>query len=181
LVLPGSGLAQERAGGDLILKVDQIVSGPFGGQRSLTCLRVFANGKVLYASWWNSAATLIDKDTGQESRPEYTVSKEYQLEDTDVWDLSRLLNSKPVKKLRENFGPPHPPIDYIESTSVEIIDHKGRSKRISAREFYVADLEEKTQYPPALIVLMDRIDEIQEEAQEKGKPTQVPTDCRLKP
>lgn len=181
VVLSSSCLAQEKASGNLILKVDQTVSGPFGGQRSLTCLRVFADGKVLYATWWNSAATLIDKGTGRESRPEYTVSKEYRLEDTDVWDLSSLLESKAVKKLREEFGPPHPPIDYFESTSVEIMERKGKPKRISTREFYVADLEEKTRYPSALIVLMDRIDEIQKEAYEKGKPTQVPTDCGLKP
>jgi hypothetical protein len=52
-------------------------------------------------------------------------------------------------------------------------------KQISIREFYVASLEEKTRYPAAVIILMGKIDEIEQEALDKGKPTEPPADCQL--
>jgi hypothetical protein len=123
--------------------------------------------KLFYARWWNSAATVIDKATGQESRPEHMVSVEYQLEDTEKWELSGFLDSKALKRLPGKFGPPHEPIDYFENVAVQITSTNGKSKMISTREFYVASLEEKTRYPSVLIVLMDKIDEIEREANEK--------------
>ena len=98
-----------------------------------------------------------------------------------MWDLSNYLESKAVKRLPESFPPPHRPIDYFGNVTVQIIDSKGESKQISTREFYVASLEEKSHYPSALIVLMARIDEIENETNEKGKPVEIPSDCRLKP
>lgn len=172
--------AQEKASTKLILKVDEIVSGPFGGQASTSCLRVYSDGKVFSARWWNSAMSVVDKDTGKESRTEHTTSVEHQLEESDVWELSSFLESKTLKRLPEEFAPPHRPIDYFENVTVQIISPNGNEKKISTREFYVADLEEKTRYPSALIVLMDKIDQIENEANTKGKPAEIPSDCRLK-
>jgi len=98
--------AQEKASSNLILKVDANVSGPFGGQKSSSCLRVHSDGKVLYAHWWNSFATVVDEKTGKESRPENTVSVEHHLDDGDKWELSSFLESKVLKGLPEKFGPP---------------------------------------------------------------------------
>ncbi len=183
LVLLSSSVcaAQDKAPARLILKVDAIVSGPFDGQRSSSCTRVYSDGKVLYASWRNSAATVVDKQSGKESRPEQTVSLGYHLEKSDVWELSSFLESKILYKLPEKVAPPHPPIDYFEEVTVQIIGLKGVQKLISTREFYVASLEEKARYPSALIVLMDKIDEIENEVNAKGKPSEIPSDCRLKP
>src|SRR5947209_5102950 len=83
--------AQRKVPGNLILKVDEALSGPFVGQKSTSCLRVYSDGTVLYASWWNSAVTLVDKETGQESRPEHVVAVVYHLEDNDQSDLSSFL------------------------------------------------------------------------------------------
>ena len=180
-LLPGwACYAQEKAPAKLILKVDEVVTGPFAGQKSSSCLRIFSDGRVLYARWWNSAAAVKDNQ-GKESRPENTISVEHHVDDTDVWDLSNYLESKAVKRLPESFPPPHRPIDYFGNVTVQIIDSKGESKQISTREFYVASLEEKSHYPSALIVLMARIDEIENETNEKGKPVEIPSDCRLKP
>jgi len=173
-------LGQEKAPSKLILKVDETVSGPFGGQKASSCLRVYSDGKVHFASRRNSAISIVDEKTGQESRPEHTISVEHRLEQTDEWELSHFLKSKPLKRLPEEFAPPHTPIDYVESILVEIIGPSGKSKRISTREFYMASLEEKIRYPSALIVLMGKIDDIEHEASDKGKPTDMLPDCQLK-
>lgn len=165
----------------LILKVDESVSGPFGGERSAACLRFYTDGTVLYSTWGNSAFSVIDK-TGGESRPEHSSSVQYKLDDGDAWELSEFLNSKPVARLREKFDPPHRPIDYFERISVQIDREKGESKSFSVREYYVASLSEKVHYPPALIVLMDKIQEIEDEAQRKGNELLDPPEgCILKP
>ncbi|MBZ5661422.1 MAG: hypothetical protein LAO08_13535 [Acidobacteriia bacterium] len=123
--------------------------------------------------------TIVDQ-TGREYRPEHKVSVEHQLEKGDVFELSTLFQSKAIKRLPEKFGPPHPPIDYAENTSVQITGPTGTPKQISTREFYVASLEERTRYPAALIVLMEKIEAIEKEASVKGKPTETPPDCQLK-
>jgi len=172
-------IAQEKAPARLILRVDETTQGPFGGQKSSSCLRIYSDGRVLYASWWNSAATLVDETTGKPIRPEHTLSVEHHLDDTDAWALGSFLDSRVVQRLPEKFGPPHRAIDYFEDDAVEIIDSRGRSKKIWTREYYVASLEEKSKYPSALIVLMGKIDEIEKEAESKGKPFAVPADCSL--
>jgi hypothetical protein len=171
--------AQEKAPSKLILQVDETVRGPYGGQKSATCLRIYSDGRVVHARWWNSAATVVDA-TGQKSRPEHTVSVEYHLEGFEVEELSDLFESKALKELPEKFGPPHRPVDYFETVSVQMTLPRGKTKRISTREYYVASLEEKTRYPVALVVLMEKIDEIEKVASDKGKPTEAPTDCQLK-
>ena len=123
--------------------------------------------------------TIVDQ-AGREYRPEHNVSVEHQLEKGDVFELSTFFQSAAINRLPDKFAPPHQPIDYIENTSVQITPPKGRPKQISAREFYVARLEEKSRYPAALIVLMEKIDEIEKQASDKGKPTETPPDCQLK-
>jgi len=182
LVLSGGACsAQDEVPSRLLLKVDETAVGPFGGQKSSSCLRVYADGRTLYAAWWNSAAIITDKETGKQSRPDKTVSLEHRLTDGDASGLSDFLQSKPVKRLPEVFGPPHRPIDYVETVTAQIFGPKGIKKRVSSRGFYVASLEEKTRYPSALILLMNRIDEIEKEAVEKGHPAAIPSDCQLKP
>jgi hypothetical protein len=142
-------------------------------------LRVYADGKVVYARWWNSAVAEVDKN-GKESRGEQTVSVENHLEKGDVWELSSFLESKVLADLPSKFSPPHRAVDYFENVTVQILNQNGEKKQISTREFYVASLKEKAHYPSALVVLMDRIGDIEKEANEKGKPTQIPSDCQLK-
>jgi len=174
-------VAQEKPTNSVILKMDQTVDGPFGGQKSRTCMRVYADGKVLYASWWNSAATFVDPKTGEKSRPEHTASTEYRLEEYEIYELTEFLNSKPIRRLAAYFGPPHRPIDYFETTQLQVLTARGKPKQITTREYYVADLVEKSRYPSALVVLMERINQIEEKAGEKGQSAPVPPDCRLKP
>jgi hypothetical protein len=172
--------AQDKPQSRLILRVDETASGPNEGQESSGCLRVYSDGKVIFARWWNSAVTIVDSATKRASRPEYTVSVEHHLVDADLRELSTFLESKAVRKLPEEFGPPHPAIDFFESVSVEIFGSKGNIKKISTREYNVANLEEKSRYPAALILLLERIKQIEEAASNKGKPTEVPVDCPLK-
>jgi hypothetical protein len=179
LILSCVCFAPENAPAKLILKVDENISGPFGGQKESSCLRVYADGKVLYARRWNSAVAEVDKN-GKESREEHTVSVKYLLESGDVWELSSFLESRVLADLPSKFAPPHRPIDYFETVTVKIISSNGTERQISTREFYVASLEEKTRYPSALIVLMSEIEEIENEANNKGRPSETPSDCPLR-
>lgn len=171
---------QDKSPAKLILRVDETTTGPFGGEKSSSCLRVYSDGDAAYASWRNSATTVIDK-SGQAARPERLASLRRRLEDTDVWELSSFLKSGTVRKLHEYFGPPHRSVDYIESNTVRITLPNGATKRISTREFYVASLEEEARYPSALVVLMRKIDEIERQVNSNGTPADVPADCQLKP
>lgn len=172
--------AQKEALPRLILKVDETVNGPMGGERSSSCLRIYSDGRVIYASWRNSAMKIIDKETGRESRPGKTISVEHHLDSVDGWELPRLLESKALKNIPNNFDPPHRPIDYFEQVTIGIFGAKGTKKLISTREYYVASLEEKTRYPSALILLMEKIDQIEKAASEQGRPTEIPSDCQSK-
>jgi len=178
--LVASLYAQADRSDRMVVRVDETSSGPFGGQKSRSCLRIYSDSKVIYAEWSNSGATTVNA-AGVVSRSERTSAFTYKLDDGDLQELSSFLESKAVARLPENFGPPHKPVDYFESVSVEIPRSRKDSKKISTREYYVADLTEKTQYPSALVLLMDRIDQIEKTAASTGKPTEVPTDCSLKP
>jgi len=156
------------------------VSGPLGGEKSASCLRVYSDGKVAYATWQNSLETVGEKGTRRTLRPERIVSAEHTLDGANLWAISSFIESEVVRSLPGKFGPLRRPIDYFEYVLVEIVDSKGRSKKISTREYYVASLREKTKYPAALILLMDKINEIKKEASSKGKPAAIPADCSLK-
>jgi hypothetical protein len=148
----------------VLLRVDEISVGPYAGQKSASCLRVYSDGRVVYAEWSTSLVKNLDTATGVVSRPERTSAFSYVLVDFRLEELASFLKSKAVRKLREKFGPPHKAVDYAERVSVEIPDGNGPPKRLSTAEYHVADLEEKTRYPSAFILLMDRIDQIEREA-----------------
>ena len=173
--------AQEKPPSRLVLQVDEKSSGPFLGQRFFSCLRLYSDGRVLYASRRNSPVSTVDKATGKESRSEKATSVEDRLEDVDIGELSSFLQSKAVIRISDKYPPPHRPIDYFDEVSVTIIAPNGQTKRISTREFYVASLEEKSRYPSSLIILMDKIDEIEKQAVDRGQPVDMPEDCKLKP
>jgi len=165
----------------LLLKIDQTSSGPFAGQRGSLCVQVYSNGRVVYSDWSRSGIGIVDK-TGKETRSEKTVSLEYRVPEKDSWEISELedfLVSKPVLHLSSYFAPPHRPIDFFETSLVQIVLPTGMTKRINLREFYVASLVEKAKYPSALVILMDRIARIEDEVSEKGKPIEPPADCQL--
>lgn len=173
-------LAQQEITRKLVLKVDETTAGPFGGQKSSSCLRVYSDDQVRYASWRTSAASVADGQ-GHVSRPEHTISVVLALEMGTASELSDFVQSRLVRGLTAAFGPPHRPIDYFETDSIEIPLPKGGAKKVSVREFYVASLEEKSRYPAALVVLMQEIDRIESKASADGTPADVPPDCQLKP
>ena len=162
-----------------MLSVDESSSGPFAGERGRGCLRVFSDGRVVVAHWSRSGPVLIEKATGNESRAEATDSREHKLEEYEAAGLEDFLRSRAVQRLPESLKPPHRPIDFFETTVVNIPAQKGKPKQITTREYYVASLEEKSRYPPALIVLMEQIEEIERDVEQHGKPADPPTDCNL--
>jgi hypothetical protein len=126
--------AQEKAPSKLILRADETESGPYGGQKSSSCLRIYSDGRVAYSRRWNSAVTVVD-ETGRKSRPEHTVSVEYHLEDFEVEELSELFESKVLKRLPEKFAPPHRPVDYIKRQP----RFKSHSRMVSRNRFLPAN------------------------------------------
>lgn len=170
-------VAQKKEPIKLILKLDENVSGPFGGKHSISCLRIYSDGRIVYASKWTTRGTVVDEKTEKKSNNERSKSLEFKMDELDVGELSDFLQSKVVKALPEKFAPPHPPIDYFEEITVQLNDLKGHMKKISMREFFVADLEEKSKYPSALIVLMGKIEEIEKLVENKGSTVMFPNDC----
>jgi hypothetical protein len=162
----------------LLLKVDATSSGPFGGEKSFMCLRVFADGKVLYFYKRLPGGRLVDRSTGQEiERAEKSERREYRLEEAEARELAEFLGSKAVLRLGSSYPPPHRPIDYFEVYTVEVVLPNRRTKRIAIREFFVSSLAERTRYPSALIVLMGKIEQVESEAFEKGTPIDTRFDC----
>lgn len=161
----------------LILKVDKAVSGPLGGQGSSDCLRVYSNGNILYAHRSKSGFVFVDTETGKSTGGDKTVSLQYAASDrnnVEIEELDDFLHSKAVKNLPNVFDPPYTPIDYFETATVEISLKHGHAKHITTMEY---DLGAK--YPSALINLMDRIDAIEKQVSDAGKPAPPPADCVL--
>jgi len=166
----------------LIIKVDQKSSGPFGGQRGSLCLRVYINGRITLSEWSTAAASIVDK-AGKETRSETTVNLEYSLPREDLYRMSELeefLTSKAVLKLPTTFARPHRPVDFFETSKIQIIHPSGRAKQISVSEYYTASLVEKTRYPSVLLILMDQLARLEDEVTEKGKPAEPSADCVLR-
>lgn len=147
------------------------------GQESASCLRVDSDGIAKYFHRWNPGKVKVDAKTGKKSLVELTVSVERHLTRAELFEISGFLESDVVKALGDGFNIPHNPIDYWESATIHIISPDGNEKDILIRDYGEASLEQRGQLPGALIVLMDKIEEIEKAAALKGKATKIPTDC----
>jgi hypothetical protein len=181
LLLAKPSLAQEKPA-SLLLKVDQTSSGPYGGEKASLCLRVYSNGKIVDSEWSRAGVEIVDQD-GRKTRAEKTASFEYQVDERDIlWQIGELedfLKSKPVLHLAASFDPPHRPVDFVEVSTIQINLPDAKTKTINVREYYAASLIEKTKYPAALVVLMDKLAKLEDEVTTKGKPSEPPADCQL--
>lgn len=174
--------AQEKSS-DLVLKVEQTTLGPMGGQKGASCLKLYSGGRFVYFRWSISGMSLQDKD-GKIWHPDMRETREYLFPERDSWQISQFmefLQSKSVGRLKPYFAPPHEPIDYFETSTVHVFLPAGKSKQLQTREYYVASLVEKAKYPSALILLMDKIEQLEDTVTEKGTPTKEPPDCKLGP
>jgi len=150
----------------IVLRVDEDTHGPFGGERSKSCLRVYDDGTVYMGS--HSLAGFIEKDErGKETRAEKAEFRQHKLESYEIFYLTNLSESKEFRSLRDAYGPPHHAIDYFSTTNVYLQNGKF-SKQLATREYYVASMAEKARYPSALVVLMEWIDRTETDAFDKG-------------
>lgn len=173
-VCPVHGGPQVRA----TLKVEQMSNGPFVGQKSVSCLTIYPDGRVTYFHRWNPGKVGVDAKTGKKVLLEQAFSVESRLSRADLLELPVFLESEAVQGLRDSFAVPHVFIDYHESTTVEINGSDAKQKRIVTYDYGTADLERKSQLPAALVVLMDKIEEIKNQAALKGKTANIPLDCQ---
>lgn len=175
-----SALSQENQS-KLLLKVDQRSSGPLGGQKNALCLRVYSDGKIVEAEWSTSAVSITDA-AGKATRPEKTTAFEYQFQNDDLWrvkELTEFLESKPVQHLSLKFRPLHRSVDFLEVSMVEFMGPTP-PKQLNVINYYDSSLTERTKYPPALVILMDKLASLEDLASQKGRFTEPPADCRLK-
>jgi hypothetical protein len=150
----------------IVLRVDEDTNGPFGGERSKRCLRVYNNGTIYMGS--HSLAGFIEKDQhGNETRPERKQFRQFKIESYEVSYLADLSESKEFRSLRDFYRPPHSAIDYFSTIRVRLEIGKF-TKQITTREYYVASMAEKARYPSALVVLMEWIERTETEALQKG-------------
>jgi hypothetical protein len=181
LLLSLAAHAQEKPS-QLLLNVEETSSGPFGGQKGATCLKLYSDGRLIYSHRSTSAMGVQD-EKGKVSHPERRDSREYRFPERDLWELgdfSDFLQSKAVRRLKTYFPPPHSAIDFLETSTVQIFFPNGKSQQLQAKEYYVASLVEKTKYPSALILLMDKIERFEDTVAEKGVESDVSASCTPK-
>jgi len=131
------------------------------------------------SEWSTAPFSVVDK-AGKENRAQHEVSLEFKFPENDAYEISEiedLLQSKSIGRLASRFGPPHPPVDFFETTRLSMAIAKGRSKTISVRDYYAASLTERAKYPSGLVILMERIARLEDEVSEKGKPAPASSDC----
>ena len=160
-----------------ILKVQETSRGPFAEQKSMSCLTVYLDGRVIFFHRWNPGKLRTDPKTGKKSLLEQTLSVESHLNRAELLSVSDFLSSDIVNALAESFAVPHVYIDYMESATVSFTGQDTKEKRISIFDYGEASLEQKSRLPAALIVLMDKIAEIKKTATLKGKVTKNPAEC----
>ena len=156
------------------LKMEGWSHGPFWGQKSVSCLTIYSDGRVTYFHRWNPGTVRIDPKTGKRTLVEQTVSVESHLSHSDLLEVSDFLKSGVVMALEKVFVVPSAGIDFTESTTIHINGTDGNEKRITIREYSTAGLEEKGKLPAALVVLMGKIEEIEKSASLRGKPAKIP-------
>ena len=105
-----------------------------------------------------------------------TEAYEYKLENFSASELPRFVHSSSVTTLADSFDTPHRAVDYLESVNVTIPLADGSKKSINTRQYYVSSLTEKSKYPSALIVLMEKLQELEKQVVEKGKKVEVPAE-----
>ena len=156
-------------------------SGPFGGEKATSCLLLYSDGRIVQISS-STAAMGVQDESGKITHAERRDNREYRFPERDSWQVSNFLDfleSKALRKLSDSFPPPHPPIDYIETSTVAVFLPGNKVKQIQTREYYVASLIEKARYPSALIILMDNIEQLENTVAEKGTPMKGPAGCSL--
>jgi hypothetical protein len=181
LLVSGTPCSAQQNPATLVLKVEQKSSGPFAGGKELSCLMLYSDGRVVSA-FSSTAGMEIRNEHGNVTRPKSGDGREYRFPERDSWQVSEFVDfvqSKAVRRLKSYFPPPHKPIDFVETSTVQAFLSDGKSKQIVTREYYVASLVEKTKYPSALVLLMDRIEQFEKKVADKGTPTEVPSDCKF--
>jgi len=165
---------------EVLLRAYHGSSGPFDGEKGASCFMLYSDGRLVQVSS-STAALGVPDEHGKVTHPESTTSREYRFPERDSWQVSGyvdFLKSRAMRKLNSYFPPPHLPIDYVETSTVEVFFPTGKRKQVQAREYYVASLEEKAKYPSALIILMDKLEQLEDTVAQKGVPTLEPEDCR---
>lgn len=163
----------------LLVKVDQVSSGPMGGEKTSLCLRIYDSGRIVDSEWSRAGVQVVDSN-GNKTRSEKTETSEYQIPQGDRWQMQELADftkSKSVAHLSSSFPPSHPPIDFVENSTIGIMLPNGKTKTITVREYYSASLVERAKYPSALVLLMERLAQIEDEVAQKGKRIEPPADC----
>jgi hypothetical protein len=164
-----SCIAKEKES-DTLIQVENSASGPFGGDRDESCLKIYYDGRLVYSHYDKSGIGMQDQ-SGKVTHRQTKTTHEYRFPETDSWQISELqefVSSKAAHGLKSYYKSPHHPVDYYEASNVRIFLPDGNSKQIRVMEYYVASLEEKVKYPSALIILMDILEHIEEVAGTKG-------------
>jgi hypothetical protein len=165
--------AQEKS----ILKVQETSRGPFAEQKSMSCLTVYSDGRVIFFHRWNPGRLKTDPKTGKKSLLEQTLSIESHLNRAELLGVSDFLSSGILNAIGKSFVVPHVYFDYVEAATVSFTGQDAKEKRISIFDYGEASLEQKSRLPAALIVLMDKIAEIKKAATLNGKATKTPAEC----
>ena len=140
LLLATSVLAQEVEA-PILISHDRI-DGPYGGMSHVVDLQVFSNGRVLY----------VEEQTESLGQKPTRTSRDGHLEEEQVKQVAKLLDSSGVRNLKSKIPSMRKPIDFFWLKSLEI-KHADRDQKIEIENFYPFPNLRCTAYPRALIEL----------------------------
>ena len=106
------------------------------------------------------------------------TKKELRVKEEDIRELERLGATEGVQKALERYPAYHPGDDSSRELTVDIYGETGQ-KRIVLQNFFAADRENKKHYPRSLTSLMEKVEEIWDDA--NGIVREIPsiTFCTL--
>lgn len=120
-------------------------------------IRVFSDGRVEYETnrTWDTL-----------------IKKEIRIKTEDVTEILRLAHAPDYQTAKDEYPAFNQAEDSSNETTVDFYGEPG-AKKIVLRNFYASDRENKKHYPPSLIELMERADEIWRKA--NGLPRDIPS------
>jgi hypothetical protein len=150
-----------------ILSSHDAVDGPFAGQRTVSDLQVFGDGKVVYVE--ENTKTMGGK-------PEHS-SYETTLGSEEMRRLKEILESREVRSLPKKVPSKTRPIDFFWQKSI-VINRPDKTQNIQIENFYPFLNLNGRVYPTALIELECRLQDIETATAKRPHPKDEDDWCK---
>jgi hypothetical protein len=148
-----------------ILSSHDAIDGPFAGQRTVSDLQVFGDGKVVY----------IEENTKTMGAKPERSSYEATLGSEEMRSLDELLESRELRSLPKKIPSKTHPIDFFWQKSI-LINRSDKTQNIQIENFY--PFLNGRAYPKKLIELECRLQDIETETAKRSHPKDEDDWCK---